>query len=301
VCVTPFTFLARWASVKQFSDVLNFVLTPEGLKTAAYSREPADAPPHSTMFKRAATTLCRSTSARIASKTTSKVPSVPTSYGAAIPPTTLRQIGGCRHKSYTSPPDKNIPVALPAQRGNTKRLHFRLYGELISYDHMFLRDACQCSQCVNPSTQQKTFASTDLSADSKPAKVEVFNNQKGLRIVWEGEDAHVSEYPVEWLTRYSSKRNRLHARFNNIRQTFWDRAMMEEQVKWIDYDDYMKDDAALFEVLKALERYGLVFLRGVPTEVDQVATIAKRIGPLKNTFYGETWDVKSVADAKNVA
>ncbi|RPA82614.1 Clavaminate synthase-like protein [Ascobolus immersus RN42] len=252
------------------------------------------------MFARAATQICRSTSARIASKTTPKVLSAPAKYAAASP-TKLSQIGGCRHKAHFAPPDKTVPVQLPAQRGNTKRVHFRLYGEPISFDYMFLRDACHCPKCVNPSTQQKTFASTDLSAETKPAKVEEFNNKKGLRITWEGEDAHVSEYPVEWLIRYSSKRNRLHARFNNIRQTYWDKAMMEEQVRWFDYDAYMKEDEALFEVLKTLERYGLVFLRGVPTEVDSVATIAKRIGPLKNTFYGETWDVKSIADAKNVA
>lgn len=131
--------------------------------------------------------------------------------------------------------------------------------------------------------------------------MELADKNRTLKIKWNGEDGHVSEYPVEWLVRYSSKKNRSKARFNSLRQKVWDKEMMEEQVKWVDYESYMKDDEALLDVLKTLQHSGLVFLRGVPTEVDSVATVAKRIGPLKNTFYGETWDVKSVANAKNVA
>lgn len=78
---------------------------------------------------------------------------------------------------------------------------------------------------------------------------------------------------------------------------------MARDVLWIDYSDYMTSDAKLFEAVRHLTLYGLLFLRGVPEtpEQDAVEGIAERIGNIKNTFYGKTWDVQSVQDSKNIA
>ncbi|OQO04189.1 hypothetical protein B0A48_10799 [Cryoendolithus antarcticus] len=63
----------------------------------------------------------------------------------------------------------------------------------------------------------------------------------------------------------------------------------------------MQDDSTLLTALRQLQTHGLVFLTEVPGSPESVARIAERIGPLKNTFYGMTWDVRSVPAAKNVA
>jgi alpha-ketoglutarate-dependent taurine dioxygenase len=76
---------------------------------------------------------------------------------------------------------------------------------------------------------------------------------------------------------------------------------MKRELDFIPYSAYMKDDKAFFQTLLNLRAYGLVVIRGVPEEEIAVENIANRIGPLRNTFYGLTWDVKSVPDAKNVA
>ena len=60
-------------------------------------------------------------------------------------------------------------------------------------------------------------------------------------------------------------------------------------------------EQALAEALQLLWRDGLVFVDGVPESEASVSQIVNRIGPLMNTFYGPTWDVRSVPDAKNVA
>jgi len=44
-----------------------------------------------------------------------------------------------------------------------------------------------------------------------------------------------------------------------------------------------------------------LFLRNVPDSEKSVEEIAGRIGTLKDTFYGRTWDVKSKPKAKNIA
>lgn len=70
---------------------------------------------------------------------------------------------------------------------------------------------------------------------------------------------------------------------------------------WVEYDKYMKSDSALLGALRMLRSHGLVFIRGIPDDSDAVEGLAERIGNLKHTFYGKTWDVKSIKDSKNIA
>ena len=83
---------------------------------------------------------------------------------------------------------------------------------------------------------------------------------------------------------------------------FWNKEMMEEDVKWITYDEWMNNnDEMLLSGLKHLTRYGLLFLKDVPDDEKAVERISERMGEIRQTFYGRTWDVKSVPQAKNVA
>lgn len=77
--------------------------------------------------------------------------------------------------------------------------------------------------------------------------------------------------------------------------------IMEDKQYWVTYDDYMNNDVKLARALRNLQLYGLIFIENVPDSREMVAKLATRIGPLQNTFYGLTWDVRSVPEAKNVA
>ncbi|CAD6583536.1 MAG: hypothetical protein TREMPRED_003589, partial [Tremellales sp. Tagirdzhanova-0007] len=66
------------------------------------------------------------------------------------------------------------------------------------------------------------------------------------------------------------------------------------------------DHKLLLDMLEQLQKHGIVIIEGVPTEAtgDQTCMLRKvmsHIGTLRNTFYGETWDVKAVEQSKNVA
>lgn len=192
---------------------------------------------------------------------------------------------------------------------NSKRLRVTMDNKLVTFDHLFLRDACKCPRCVHPSTQQKLFRTVDIPESIFPKTSEFLPNGT-LRITWnndipgipaEGEEPHVSEYSPERLKTYSSLRSRIRARYNDQSQVIWDKRVMERDVQWMEYKDYMKSDRALFGALRALSTHGLVFVRGIPDDSDAVEGLAERIGNLKDTFYGRTWDVKSVKESKNIA
>lgn len=160
--------------------------------------------------------------------------------------------------------------------------------------------------CVDPSTQQKLIQTSDINYETKPV-VQTALPDGALVIKWDTGpgvgDQHISHYSFDFLRTHANLRWRLRSNFNDRRQVLWDRRLMTQDVLWIDHKDYMESDEALFEAVRHLSIYGLVFLRNIPEDLRRSAVegIAKRIGNIKETFYGRTWDVKSVKDAKNIA
>ncbi|KAG5811647.1 hypothetical protein H9Q74_004541 [Fusarium xylarioides] len=57
-----------------------------------------------------------------------------------------------------------------------------------------------------------------------------------------------------------------------------------------DYDEYIKNDEEVYKLIHQLRTDGLAFVTNVPGKVESLATIAERIGPVQDTFYGHTWD-----------
>lgn len=203
------------------------------------------------------------------------------------------------------------PKAKGARLTNTRRMDLTLNGMPYAFDNIFLRDACACAHCVDPSTQQKLFQTSDIPQDIRPLTAMTLDDG-ALRITWDPKTDipvtnprrtnHTSLYSAEFLLRYSDYRHIVRHRFNDRPVVLWDRELMEEDVVWLDWEEYFSaDDSGLFKALKALSIYGLFFLKNVPSEESSVEKIAQQIGPLKSTFYGKTWDVKSLPGSKNIA
>ncbi|KAI9669059.1 MAG: hypothetical protein M1831_000651 [Alyxoria varia] len=84
----------------------------------------------------------------------------------------------------------------------------------------------------------------------------------------------------------------------------WGKDQLETHCKILgtkQYEDFLNDESTLRDILYGLYSYGIVIIQSVPREEEAVEKIAERIGKLKDTFYGRTWDVQSKADAENVA
>ncbi|ETS88081.1 hypothetical protein PFICI_01909 [Pestalotiopsis fici W106-1] len=68
-----------------------------------------------------------------------------------------------------------------------------------------------------------------------------------------------------------------------------------------DYEAYMQDDETVYKLMNQLQTAGIAFVTNAPGIEESVSTIARRIGPCKDTFYGYTWDVRTVPAASNAA
>ncbi|CAJ0898190.1 12647_t:CDS:2 [Entrophospora sp. SA101] len=220
------------------------------------------------------------------------------------------------------------------------------------YNYIWLRDNCQCSQCVHPNSGQKLFSTANIPLDIKPLSINFMEDsvevawdkplllslntkgsQKSDSLFMSSIKSHKSIYSLNFLKAFSvvpsssslsiDSTTRLtnditkintsnpflprHNRFVN--HILWDKSLFSEKITSIDYSNYMSSNKNLLKTLEHLWRYGLVFINNVPIALHQnegekqlaIENVVKRIGTIKNTFYGRTWDVVSLPGAKNIA
>ncbi|EFW21595.1 hypothetical protein D8B26_001767 [Coccidioides posadasii str. Silveira] len=215
------------------------------------------------------------------------------------------------NESTSLPNGRSVPPMfkyMEAQAGEGSpakysRLFIQADGSWLQFNCMRLRDACTCSQCVDPSTKQRNFLTSDLSPDVKPKDLRMEGDK--VTVTWTGslanpEEEHVSTYSTKQLRNLNTPRPARHYR-GGPTKIVWDKATFEKNQHWISFDEYMNDDVKFGLVMRSLYRYGLAFVKNVPESTESVSQIATRMGPLRNSFYGLTWDVRSVPEAKNVA
>jgi hypothetical protein len=116
-------------------------------------------------------------------------------------------------------------------------------------------------------------------------------------------NAHVSFVPTIWDEKTLLKSPDLFMDFNDVVP-----ASLTAEPSWDEIDE--KRDIGLYRFLKQLDEYGLVVIRNMPFDslpgsfgqpVLGIERVAERIGPILETFYGRTWDVKKVERSNNIA
>ena len=158
---------------------------------------------------------------------------------------------------------------------------------------------CECSSCVHESSKQRLFSTFEIPAAIQARLVtESTSARDAIDIQWEddapGFDKNhkttisrkvlrglktVGEAPGPFLTPPAAS-------------VAWD--AQSATLPDYQYDSYMEDDTTLYQVVKQLQSHGLAFVVGTPGIEKSVSTIAERIGPVKDTFYGYTWDGESL-------
>ncbi|EEP76493.1 predicted protein [Uncinocarpus reesii 1704] len=209
-----------------------------------------------------------------------------------------------RHIAKTKPSGYNAQTGeIPKPVVDTSRLWLPIDGVEMPIARLRLRDACTCSKCIDPSTKQRNFATSDL--DMEVAEKDVSIQPDKIVVTWSGSNgdpdgSHISEYSMDQLRSLFQPPVPRHKRAGGYRIA-WNKESFTRNQHWISFDEYMNDEKKFRGFMRSLYRYGLVFVKDVPESTESVSQIATKMGPLRNSFYGSTWDVRSQPDAKNVA
>ncbi|KAI9731953.1 MAG: hypothetical protein M1834_004404 [Cirrosporium novae-zelandiae] len=180
-----------------------------------------------------------------------------------------------------------------------------------TFPYTFLRDLCSCPHCIDPSTTQKQFQSSDIPENITIKAVRI--DEQGCHLYWDhdidgyGED-HVTNFSCNWLSNQADSMG-LEEKPNGLpNESPWGKDAISVFPKLgenfscgLEYSDICQEDSSLLTALRHLKEYGLVFIHNVPDSPNSIEVITSRIGGLRHTFYGKTWDVKSKPNAENVA
>ena len=194
-------------------------------------------------------------------------------------------------------------------------------GSETSISYHTLRDACPCPKCIDPSTRQRRHTSPEayreIEASSFGSGIpdltqiqhENYEGEEGLRIQWAAE--HSAFFPVARLRAIAIPGSVMEHRLpDRGKRHMWTAEEIVDckhlHVQYHDLMDQSSGDEMLFNTLNQLHTYGIVVIKGVPTEKTEnedctLREVMSMIGEIRNTFYGETWNVRNVANSKNVA
>ncbi|XP_061101287.1 gamma-butyrobetaine dioxygenase [Conger conger] len=171
-------------------------------------------------------------------------------------------------------------------------------GSRSLYPSVWLRDNCQCPACTLQSAQARSLLVSQLDIDTTVDRVTVMEPTK-VSIVWP--DQHTSEFDADWLKRRcfspEARRAQQEELFLN-KYVCWGSDL---QIHTASFEEVLQDDRAALDWLLALRRVGIAFLKGAPQSLGQVTRLSQRIGYLRMTFYGHTWNVQEKLAANNVA
>ncbi|KAM0328674.1 hypothetical protein ACHAQA_005086 [Verticillium albo-atrum] len=186
----------------------------------------------------------------------------------------------------------------------TYRVPVPVDGKTVEFSAVLLRDACPCPACVHESTNQRLFSTADIPATIHARAIEVDAASDSVSIKWENDvpgssGEHTTKLKNATLKALGNSGVPPGHRMTPPPQSLW--TLEALNLPDYDYDTYMKDDSMLYDVIHQLRVDGLAFVTNVPGIEEALATIATRMGPIKDTFYGYTWDVRTVPEAINAA
>ncbi|XP_046898683.1 gamma-butyrobetaine dioxygenase [Hypomesus transpacificus] len=210
---------------------------------------------------------------------------------------TLKQVRGQQTQAAPFPTTQVVRQVKTLEEERLVEIEWEDGGQSF-YPFTWLRDNCQCPLCTLQSAQARSLLLSKLDIHTGVDSVQVSDTNK-VCIVWP--DQHTSEFDPEWLKKRCFSLA--------VRQVMQEELFLNERVYWdsklqiptANFEEVLHDDKAALAWLIALRRVGIVYMKGAPVKQGQVARLSERIGYLRLTFYGHTWQVKDKPMANNVA
>lgn len=195
----------------------------------------------------------------------------------------------------------------------------------VSFNTVFLRDACNSEESVDVSTRQKSFTTAHIAEDlavlGEPTVEEPSElGEKALSVTWKHHDGKVSSslFPESFLKKSSTPRSRFEGKFFPEKRVYWTRKDLVKDMKSLnfDYHAFLKGENTFKQALNSLNRFGLFFVNNIVNPLQNpntqtlseanaalwpVAKLGEKFGYIKKTFYGTLFDVKNDKNAKNIA
>jgi gamma-butyrobetaine dioxygenase len=165
----------------------------------------------------------------------------------------------------------------------------------MDYNLFWLRDHCPSG--FHAQTHERTFDLLSLP-DTLTVAHAAIDAQGNLVVHW-ASDGHISHFSADWLWQ----RRPGHPRHDpaQIAPTPWRTADWPQGPKRFLAADILQTDSALQAWLVHTKQYGFSLVHGVGNDAQTGMQIAKRIGFLRETNFGVSFEVRNKPDPNNLA
>jgi gamma-butyrobetaine dioxygenase len=166
----------------------------------------------------------------------------------------------------------------------------------LPFPAIWLRDNCPCSLCRDPISNQKYFQITDLGGDVQIADMRQSEDFLEVRFT---PDGHRSVFLVSWLKAQccASEGDGRTEEGKHL----WRAVDLAGHFPETDWELYRRDDRERLRVLGEVARLGFAVVRAAPRLEGTVLEVARTFGYVRETNYGELFDVRVELSAKNLA
>ncbi len=167
-------------------------------------------------------------------------------------------------------------------------------GTTSHYPYIWLRDNCPSG--LHPDTMERMLDLMSIDPEPKPRAARL---EDGAAVVeWAGE-GHVSRFPLDWLQGHRPGQPVEDPA--DIAPELWRGGLGAEGIPRHRADDILAGDGALLTWMTDTARLGLSIVEGVAATPEATIALAERIGFLRRTNFGTTFEVVNRPDPNNLA
>ena len=167
-------------------------------------------------------------------------------------------------------------------------------GTCADFPYIWLRDNDPAA--FHPQTQERIRDLTSFSLDVCPVKIKA--DDKTLTIWWAGDDS-VSAFDMDWLRRCRPGERATDPAHTGF--TLWRQNLGANGVPRAEAGDVLKSDTALQNWMVQTQIFGFSIVDGLENNTDAGMDVARRIGFLRETNFGLTFEVQSKPNPNNLA
>jgi len=159
-------------------------------------------------------------------------------------------------------------------------------GHLSEFHYIWLRHALFYPANTSADPSDETLRVPETPGTATITRID---SSAGSTLYIEWSDGTETEHDARWLREHCYSEPARAARKQC--PLLWD-AETAERLPWFDYRE-LDNDAAAFELLRAVRDYGFARLHHVPTVSGAIEQVAALFGPIRETNYGRIFDVRT--------
>jgi trimethyllysine dioxygenase len=163
------------------------------------------------------------------------------------------------------------------------------------FSPFWLRDHCHSKESLHPDTLQRQVDTFTIPVDISPAKLEIADSGRTLRIEWQHGGASV--LPAAFLWNITQNDGHEVA----PRRRLWDRAAIGDAFPTMSHAQIMSGNEGLLRWLSLVEEYGFALATGVPPTLEATKELVTRIGYVRETIFGGMWEFTANLAFKDTA